>query len=145
MMKGTYVLLVKLERPMKTRVGSLGRIDFRRGYYAYVGSGQNSLLKRVGRHMRSEKKKHWHIDYLLDGAEILKAVYFESGKVECELAKKMGEQAEGVKGFGCSDCKCTSHLFYSAERGKLEKGVTKNIRSLRDPRLPCRTLKHVGS
>jgi Uri superfamily endonuclease len=135
-MKGTYVLLLRLGKDQKIRIGSIGSISFRKGSYAYVGSGQASLEKRIGRHFRREKKRHWHIDYLLEKAEAVKAIYFESGKEECNLAKGMSENLKGVPKFGCSDCRCDSHLFYSEK--DLEKEV---VRSLRGRRHPLRVLR----
>ena len=63
--KGIYILLVRIKNDSNVMVGALGARKFRKGLYAYVGSAQNSLEKRIERHFRSKKKKHWHIDYLL--------------------------------------------------------------------------------
>lgn len=131
-MKGTYVLLIRLEKDTDISIGSLNNISFRKGYYAYVGSGQGSLEKRVERHFSKEKKRNWHIDYLLENAEITEALYFESGKEECRLADAMAKKFEGIRGFGCSDCKCPAHLFYS-EKGMRERAEDA-IRSLRGRR-----------
>ncbi len=65
--------------------------------------------KRLERHLRTEKKLFWHIDYFLEKAHIRK-IYIAEGEKECKVAQKMN--LPGVKGFGCSDCKCPSHLFY---------------------------------
>ncbi len=35
-MKGAYVLILRLERPVTIRVGALGEIRFEAGNYAYV-------------------------------------------------------------------------------------------------------------
>jgi Uri superfamily endonuclease len=138
-MKGTYVLLLKLEAPRKIRAGSLGLMEFRKGYYAYVGSGMGSLEKRIERHLRRKKRKFWHIDYLLAKGKVKKVLFWDSEKVECELAKGLAERFEGVSKFGSSDCKCKSHLFYS--ENPLEKIVLKIIRSLQGPRSPLHILK----
>ena len=142
-MKGTYVLLIRLKRDRKIRVGSLGFVGFRKGYYAYVGSGMGSLEKRIERHLKSGKKKFWHIDYLLAKGSISKVVYFESGRKECELAKKIAETSKGISKFGSSDCKCRSHLFYS--ENPLEKQVLGIIRSLPGSRSPLRIAKSAAS
>jgi len=35
-----------------------------------------------------------------------------SRRLECALAEELGHLAENrVAGFGCSDCRCPSHLF----------------------------------
>ena len=142
-MKGTYVLLIRLERDRKIRIGSLGLRGFKGGYYAYVGSGMNSLEKRIERHLKSEKKKFWHIDYFLGKAKVIKVIYFESERKECELAEKLAGEFDGVSKFGCSDCRCKSHLFYS--ESSLEKEVLEITRSLRDSRSPLRILKSGAS
>lgn len=142
-MKGTYVLFVRLGTPRKIRIGSLGLLEFKKGYYAYIGSGMNSLEKRTERHFSAEKKRYWHIDYLLAKGSITSAVYFESGKMECKLARKLMEELEGISKFGCSDCSCRSHLFYSEK--SIEKGVLKIIQSLQGPRSPLRIAKSGAS
>ena len=69
--------------------------------------------------MKSEKKLHWHIDYLLKKAEVSDVIYNESTKkVECELSKYISENANGIENFGCSDCDCNSHLYYFKNRNE---------------------------
>ncbi|MFN4133687.1 MAG: DUF123 domain-containing protein, partial [Candidatus Hadarchaeales archaeon] len=65
MKSGVYVLLIQVPYSLATKVGEIGNIEFEEGYYAYVGSGMSGVDKRVGRHLRKEKKIYWHIDYLL--------------------------------------------------------------------------------
>jgi Uri superfamily endonuclease len=95
-------------------VGALGQVYFEKGLYAYVGSAQANLEKRVARHLRKAKRKFWHVDYLLDAeaAKITKVFWKCATKdEECAIAYRLGRSGRGVKQFGCSDCKCTSHLF----------------------------------
>lgn len=142
-MKGTYVILAELGKPVKIRVGALGPLHFRKGFYAYVGSGMGSLGKRMERHLSLKKKKHWHIDYFLEKAKVLGIHYVESGeRRECETARRMAGKFEGIRNFGCSDCRCASHLFYSGKGEELEREV---VRNLRDSRSPRRILKPPGS
>ena len=84
----------------------------------YVGSAMNGLEARVLRHMNTSrgvyKAIHWHIDYLLKEPDVsISSVYVQPSdeKVECVLAGKVSQRGEPVKGFGCSDCRCVSHLF----------------------------------
>jgi len=113
-MKGIYFLLVNLDRTISKRVGALGEIEFQDGRYIYVGSAQNSLEARVSRHLRSEKNKHWHIDYLLESAKVEEILAFEmESEMECDSARTLEEEFYKVKNFGCSDCDCNSHLFYT--------------------------------
>jgi len=50
-----------------------GQIPFPAGWYVYTGSARNGLAQRVGRHLRHNKRKHWHIDYLLAVADRVEA------------------------------------------------------------------------
>ncbi|MDI6889174.1 MAG: GIY-YIG nuclease family protein [Methanocellales archaeon] len=121
-MKGTYVLLIELPKSTKVQVGKLGYIDFQVGFYAYVGSALNGLEARIARHLREEKKLYWHIDYLLAHARIKEILYAEgSEKGECDIARNLAARFSSIKGFGSSDCDCKSHLFYSADKCKLEE------------------------
>jgi Uri superfamily endonuclease len=115
-MKGIYALIMKLEEDRKITVGKLGPINFRKGFYVYIGSALNSLEGRINRHLRKDKKIRWHIDYLLNEAQIVEILIFETTKkLECNIAKKLQKNLESIKNFGCSDCSCKSHLFYSKE------------------------------
>ena len=114
MSKGVYILVVSVSKDINVNVGALGSVNFEKGLYVYVGSAQNDLEKRVARHLRRTKQKFWHIDYLLDDAnvEVLKVYYKKAGRSEeCRVANKIGERCVPIKGFGSSDCKCKSHLF----------------------------------
>ena len=62
--RGSYMLILYNGRPLSVEVGSLGNINFEKGYYVYVGSGLSSLKARMSRHRRSRKKRFWHIDYV---------------------------------------------------------------------------------
>lgn len=112
-MKGIYILVIELPKSRKIRTGSLGVLEFPRGLYAYAGSAQNGLEKRISRHRRKDKKPFWHIDYLLEKSRILE-VYTKpaSKKEECETAKELSKRFKSIPKFGCSDCKCRSHLFF---------------------------------
>lgn len=113
-MKGIYLLIIQVGRDVFLDIGSLGKIFFEKGIYFYVGSAQNNLEKRIERHLKKEKNNHWHIDYLLENKEVfvLDVLKKEAGKQEeCFVAKRFSENAKTIKGFGCSDCDCESHLF----------------------------------
>ncbi len=94
-------------------MGSLGLLRFEKGTYIYVGSAKNGLWPRLRRHFSKEKKIHWHIDFLLEKARPLYALAFEGEKpTECDLNQSVAELPNSlpIKGFGCSDCRCFSHL-----------------------------------
>jgi len=128
MTKGIYVLVISISGDIRIDVGALGGIDFVKGLYAYVGSAQSGLEKRVQRHLRKTKQKFWHIDYLLDNnnVKVLKVFRKEAGKPdECKIAKKMNRKGFPIKGFGSSDCKCVSHLFKLKSNEVLEELMLK--------------------
>lgn len=114
-MKGVYVLAIIVSKDIEVRVGALGKIDFKEGRYAYVGSAQEGLETRVKRHLTGIKQRNfWHVDYLLDNdfVEVVTAFYKAADKsVECEIAEKLKKKGVPMAGFGCSDCTCESHLF----------------------------------
>lgn len=113
-MKGVYVLLIEISKAIQEKTGRLGKIKFAKGTYAYVGSAQNNLEKRIARHKSRNKRIFWHIDYLLNSkyAKILKVFYKKAGKKEeCKTANKLSSIGVPKPGFGCSDCNCRSHLF----------------------------------
>jgi len=113
--KGVYLLFLKLSKGVRIKVGSLGYIHFDRGLYAYVGSAQNNLEKRIMRHLSREKKVKWHIDYLTSNSNvriIAAYAYRLEKRYECIIANHLSKNClEEIPGFGCSDCKCRSHLF----------------------------------
>jgi Uri superfamily endonuclease len=112
--KGIYILLIQLTRDVDVKIGALGTRHFPKGTYAYVGSAQTNLEKRVSRHFRREKQKFWHIDYLLDNpAAKPTRVFFKAAPKtqECTTATEISQQNEPIQSFGCSDCNCKSHLF----------------------------------
>ncbi|MDH5482564.1 MAG: GIY-YIG nuclease family protein [Candidatus Bathyarchaeota archaeon] len=112
--KGVYVLVISATRDFRASVGALGKVHFRKGVYTYIGSAQNNLEKRIKRHLRKAKRKFWHIDYLLanNSAKVVRVFYVQTGKTEeCKIARKLGKNGIPVVNFGCSDCRCASHLF----------------------------------
>ena len=113
--EGIYVLVIQVEEDIEAKVGALGRKTFTKGFYAYVGSVQTNMGQRIKRHLASKKRRFWHIDYLLDNpkTKIIKVLFKEGDKTEeCKTASYLSEKGELIASFGCSDCKCKSHLFH---------------------------------
>jgi Uri superfamily endonuclease len=119
-MKGLYTLLIHVLGNMT--VQTRGAIfTLRCGIYVYIGSAMgphaHALEDRISRHLRVRKKSHWHVDYILKPANsIVKGVVYAQSreKLECKLASRFTNQSKPVipiDGFGCSDCKCKSHLL----------------------------------
>ncbi len=120
-MKGSYVLLIKLPEEQVITVGRLKVLHFPDGYYAYVGSALGGFKSRLNRHLKGSKKFHWHIDYLLQKASINNIIICETkDRLECTMAQALSCQFDSIPGFGSSDCKCRSHLFFAAGEMKQE-------------------------
>lgn len=116
------MLVLRFLRDVVVKVGSLGDVLFRFGYYGYVGSGMgrgvSSLFGRVRRHLSRSKLLFWHIDYVtsLNDVKVV-AVFFTESSTRLEHVVSKALKAAGaveVKGFGSSDCdeKCGSHMFF---------------------------------
>jgi len=121
---GLYVLLVRLERGRRLRVGRLGVGSFAPGWYCYVGSAQRGLLARLRRHARRRKARHWHIDSLTTVGRVVGAWVVEAGKTaECGLAASLAGGGEVVVGFGASDCRCPGHLVRFGTKGEADAAV----------------------
>ena len=130
----TYCLIIKLRNDSTISVGKLGELDFQKGFYVYVGSALNSIDARIKRHLKNEKKLFWHIDYLLNSSNAsIKEVILERSpeKWECKIAREIAVNAAPLIKFGCSDCKCESHLFYFGSYEEARKSVLKAFKKFR--------------
>lgn len=109
----TYQLLIELDRPLCLAVGRLGEFEFPQGTYIYNGSAKRNLEARIARHLRSEKKLRWHIDYLLTAPGVSVIDVRRSRRNECTWNGATGGVVV-APGFGASDCcsGCGSHLRY---------------------------------
>jgi endonuclease-3 len=124
--KGTYTLIMSLRAPRRIRVGALGELYFDAGYYAYTGSALGSGgFARVERHRAVAEGRNsvrrWHIDYLLPYVDIIETV--TSPRPECVVASEIDRQLARVPRFGCSDCRCPTHLHYSDSIDKMMDAV----------------------
>ena len=143
-LKGTYCLLIDLNRNESIGIGKKGEIQFKNGVYVYVGSALNSLEGRIRRHLRKNKKMHWHVDYLLDNSSSrVIDVYFNADGVkhECELAREISINGKEIDGFGCSDCKCPAHLFYFKNESQATLNCLEGFKKLK---LEVKTLKDLN-
>lgn len=128
----TYILILKLKRDLSIGIGSLGIQNFKKGYFIYIGSGKRNINLRILRHIKKEKRLHWHIDYLTrDENFIIKKVYLIRDFSECKLAEFFSlNNFYYIKNFGSSDCKCKSHLFYSKNLKDIES-LLKSVKKRR--------------
>jgi Uri superfamily endonuclease len=115
-MNGIYALFMTFQERTTVKVGALGTLTLDEREYCYIGSAKNGLGNRILRHMKKEKKIHWHIDHLTVVADSIEAYFSEDGE-ECALRRSAEECGlrPAVKGFGCSDCRCDTHLLVSGE------------------------------
>jgi len=129
--KGSYVILIRLPKAQTITIGSLSDVYFPRGYYAYVGSALGGVESRLSHHLSRTKKRHWHIDYLLQKASITDIIIGESeGRVECAIAQALSAQFDAIPGFGSSDCRCPSHLFFAVEGKPMKSAIMKTLELL---------------
>ena len=115
------MLFLTFHSHFSSEVGALGILDLEPGEYCYVGSAMGGLDHRLDRHLSKDKKIRWHIDRLTMAADYMEAYEsFPDPVPECELSKLA--IASGCvpvhKGFGCSDCKCFTHLFSVPENAR---------------------------
>lgn len=135
--RGDYLIVLRLPVEADLVIGSRGMMRFQPGYYVYVGSAKANLTKRIERHQRKRKNKHWHLDYFRNACEWIAAVPIRtSADLECELAQAVRAIANWeVPGFGCSDCHCSSHLFGLADNPIHHEPFMKMVEDFRMNRL----------
>ncbi|MBF0447370.1 MAG: GIY-YIG nuclease family protein [Magnetococcales bacterium] len=126
----TYVLLIKILQNQEIDIGARGRFFLRRGSYLYVGSARKNWQKRVARHCRKEKKKRWHIDYILTlDTAFIETVWVCPDNRECPTCRSLIDLAETripAPRIGASDCRCPAHFLqvetgFSAVEEKLQQ------------------------
>jgi len=115
--RGCYIIVMRLMRDRKIKIGSLGTVQFAKGFYLYVGSAKANLTQRIARHRSRRKKLFWHIDYLREYADFCAALPVRTNAdLECDLARALkGISRWTIPAFGSSDCACESHLFGMAD------------------------------
>ncbi len=135
MLRGSYILVIETPSPQELTIGSLGRLSLAPGFHAYVGSALNGLEHRLRRHLRVNKRNHWHIDYLLCGRSAITEILVgpSEEKTECLLAQFLNKNLRVIPKFGSSDCRCPGHLFFSPDRDHL---VTQATEAFRQSGLP---------
>ncbi len=121
---GTYALILRNYSKATIQIGRWGRICVNPGYYSYIGSafGPGGVRARVLRHLRKEKRKHWHIDYLREFMEPVGIwCTHDRHRLEHIWARSLSDLGSitPIHGFGCSDCHCDSHLFHAATESAL--------------------------
>ena len=124
--QGTYILIIFISKSIEVAIGKIGFRLFPPGLYAYTGSALgkgNSLPNRLKRHLKIKKKKHWHIDFLLENENVHVVTFItipSKTKIECEINQLLKSHLDAkvlIPKFGASDCKhnCKSHLLFFQE------------------------------
>ena len=108
-------------------IGRKGVLKARPGFYLYVGSahGPGGLKARVGHHLGAASRPRWHVDHLRRILPV-EAVWFAADPRRLEHAwarvlDEMEETSSPMRGFGSSDCRCTSHLFFTESRPSADR------------------------
>ncbi len=124
---GCYALIIDLQHPLRVlrpraKQGGKGAglapelsLQLPPGRYVYGGSarGPGGIRSRVLRHLRQDKRRHWHIDQLTCIAGVT-ALWAGMSLTECDIVARMAALPDAsipIPGFGSSDCRrCRSHL-----------------------------------
>ncbi|MDO6460422.1 GIY-YIG nuclease family protein [Granulosicoccaceae sp. 1_MG-2023] len=115
---GTYLLILCARRAQTVRVGKLGGFSVAPGFYYYVGSafGGGGLRSRLSRHFKRDKTRRWHIDYLRHKTALAGAYWqCSADKAEDDWVIRLSQcnaLSRPFSGFGASDSKQDSHLFF---------------------------------
>jgi Uri superfamily endonuclease len=104
---GTYALILQNNSTASIQVGRWREIEILPGYYIYVGTafGPGGVRARVSRHLRPDKLKHWHIDYLHEFVTQLEAwISYEPERLEHQWAQVFYEMdgTTPIQGFGAA-------------------------------------------
>jgi Uri superfamily endonuclease len=115
---GTYTLVLSSTNEKPVKIGKLGTLLVKPGFYVYVGSafGPGGLRARIRHHLLNSSRPHWHIDYLGPTLRLYQIWYtYDPTRREHQWAEvHAGTRgtAMALPGFGSSDCSCPSHLFF---------------------------------
>ncbi len=116
---GSYVLVLRLTRPISLQVGRLGVFTFPPAFYTYCGSalGSGGLRGRLKHHLANSVSVHWHVDYLRRHCKVWEVDYLLTDeRMECLWSRFFLSQEPSfvpVPDFGAGDCQngCLAHLI----------------------------------
>ena len=112
----TYALVLDLRAPRRLPE-RLAPLPLAPGPYLYAGSAQGpgGPQARLARHLRRQKPRHWHLDWLTGAPPALVRINgfaAFAGAGECDVVAWLTARgAKQVSGLGASDCRrCAGHL-----------------------------------
>ena len=115
---GTYSLILSSSVEKSVNISKLGTLFLKPGFYVYIGSafGPGGLKARIKHHFSYSTRPHWHLDYLRPALSVCEIWYtYDQTRREHQWAA-IHSQTRGsilpLPGFGSSDCRCLSHLFF---------------------------------
>jgi len=124
--KGSYALILRCDQAHTITVGKLGELHLRPGHYIYCGSafGPGGVAARLRHHYRIAENPRWHLDYLRHRCVPVQH-WFTHDPVNREhdwtaVLSALPGFSTPMPGFGASDCRCVTHLLYSAQRPDLQ-------------------------
>jgi Uri superfamily endonuclease len=115
---GTYALVLSSSIASPSRIGKLGTLQLQPRFYIYIGSAHvpGGLRARLGHHLGSTIRPHWHIDYLRAHTNPEEVWYCYAPRPwEHQWAKCIGMMRGAsipLAGFGASNCLCETHLYF---------------------------------
>ena len=134
---GTYTLIFSARKICQPEIGRLGSLQLIAGFYMYVGTafGPGGLKARIAHHCQIARRPHWHIDYLGPFLNLREIWYTEDPVHREHQWAQIIANTRGVSiplaGFGSSDCRCQSHLFFRRTRPSINtfrKKIQTNIK-----------------
>jgi len=126
---GAYALILFSSKEGLVQIGKLGPLKLRRGFFVYVGSalGPGGVRARLEHHRAVSPRPHWHIDYLRPHTR-LDRIWCSYGRVCREhrwarVISRLRGASVPLAGFGSSDCRCKTHLFFFTRRPSFREFV----------------------
>ncbi|NPA99513.1 MAG: DUF123 domain-containing protein [Crenarchaeota archaeon] len=127
--KGVYLLIIEIIKPLTIMIKKRN-YELKKTHLIYVGSahGPGGLSARISRHLKTNKKVHWHIDQVTSSKHaMIKAVCLlpmAPRNYESIISSRLADALEYVPGFGSTDKpEDKSHLFICGSMDKCMETV----------------------
>ena len=143
---GTYALVLSTRANGIVGIGRLGKLRLQPGFFVYVGSalGRGGVRARLAHHLKASSRPHWHIDYLRRHVALEEVWYcHDAASWEHQWAQSLGTQpgtSIPLAGFGSSDCRCDSHLYFFPNRPS-RNAFSRSLRASGQKHLQMRLLR----